>query len=121
MIESPDGPAAQAGAQRRRDPLGRAIQVLVHMVDSGKDAYGVRDLGARLGLSASTAHRLLTELEQLGMVDRTPRGSYRVGLEFLRVARTASAQFPLQHKANDVLSELTQASGETSFLGVYSS
>ncbi|MCE4265816.1 IclR family transcriptional regulator [Rhodococcus sp. ACPA4] len=121
VVESPQELLEQNEIRRRRDPLGRAIQLLVHMVDSGEEAYGVRELGTRLGASASTAHRLLGELEQLGMVDRTPSGTYRVGLEFLRIARTSIAQFPLHDKANDVLCELTRRSEETSFLSVYSS
>lgn len=121
VAESPQELLEQNEIKRRRDPLGRAIQLLIHMVDSGEEAYGVRELGTRLGASASTAHRLLGELEQLGMVDRTPSGTYRIGLEFLRIARTSIAQFPLHDKANDVLRELTRRSEETSFLSVYSS
>jgi len=79
----------------------------------------VRELGNRLGVSASTAHRLLTDLEALGMVARTPAGNYRLGMEFLRLAWTASTRYPLREAANDVLDELTKRSGESSFFGVY--
>ncbi|WP_280490001.1 IclR family transcriptional regulator [Nocardia carnea] len=104
---------------RQRHPLARGIELLTLMVDAGEDSYGVRDLGTRLGVSASTAHRLLGDLEELGMVARTATGAYRLGMEFLRLAWSAAAQFPLREAANDVLTELTDRSGESSFFAVY--
>jgi DNA-binding IclR family transcriptional regulator len=104
---------------RQRHPLARGIEILTLMVDSGRQAFGVRELGNLLGVSASTAHRLVGDLETLGMVSRTPAGNYRLGMEFLRLAWTASARFPLREAAHDVLASLTQRSGESSFFGVY--
>jgi IclR family transcriptional regulator, acetate operon repressor len=109
-----------AGApDRQRHPLARGIEILTLMVDSGKQSYGVRELGGLLGVSASTAHRLLGDLEELGMVSRTPVGNYRLGMEFLRLAWTTSTRFPLREAASDVLAELTERSGESSFFAVY--
>jgi DNA-binding IclR family transcriptional regulator len=109
-----------AGApDRQRHPLARGIEILTLMVDSGEQSYGVRELGNRLGVSASTAHRLLADLEELGMVSRTPVGNYRLGMEFLRLAWTASTRFPFREAANDVLADLAERSGESSFFGVY--
>jgi DNA-binding IclR family transcriptional regulator len=111
---------AIAGApDRQRHPLARGIEILTLMVDSGEQSYGVRELGGRLGVSASTAHRLLGDLEELGMVSRNPAGNYRLGMEFLRLAWTASTRFPLRDAASDVLAELAQSSGESSFFAVY--
>ncbi|MEV6345919.1 IclR family transcriptional regulator [Actinoplanes sp. NPDC051851] len=104
---------------RQRHPLARGVEILTLMVDSGELMYGVRELGGRLGVSASTAHRLLGDLEELGMVARTPNGNYRLGLEFLRLAWTANARFPIKEAANDVLAELSEESGESSFFAVY--
>jgi DNA-binding IclR family transcriptional regulator len=112
---------ALAGVQdRQRHPLARGLEILTLMTDGREQSYGVRELGNRLGVSASTAHRLLTDLEELGMVARTPAGGYRLGMEFLRLAWTANARYPLHESASDVLGELTERSGESSFFGVYS-
>lgn len=109
-----------AGApDRQRHPLARGIEILTLMVDSGKQSYGVRELGLRLGVSASTAHRLLSDLEALGMVARTSEGSYRLGMEFLRLAWTTNTRFPLREVTNDILTELTEHSGESAFFAVY--
>ncbi|WP_213002380.1 IclR family transcriptional regulator [Winogradskya consettensis] len=111
--------AAATPSDRQRHPLARGIEIITLMVESGEQSYGVRDLGTRLGVSASTAHRLLGDLEELGMVSRTPAGNYRLGMEFLRLAWTASARFPIREAANDVLAELSDQSGESSFFAVY--
>jgi DNA-binding IclR family transcriptional regulator len=109
-----------AGApDRQRYPLARGIEILTLMIDGGGHAYGVRELGKRLGVSASTAHRLLGDLESLGMVARNPAGNYQLGMEFLRLAWTASTRFPLREAARDVLEELTERSGESSFFAIY--
>jgi DNA-binding IclR family transcriptional regulator len=106
-------------SDRQRHPLARGIEILTLMVDSGQRTYGVRELSNLLGVSASTAHRLLGDLEELGMVARTPAGSYRLGMEFLRLAWTANTRFPLREAADDILAELTERSGESSFFAVY--
>ncbi|MFJ9127790.1 IclR family transcriptional regulator [Streptomyces sp. NPDC102340] len=104
--------------ERQRHPLARGIEIITLMIDGGEKAYGVREIGNRLGVSASTAHRLLGDLEELGMVGRTPAGNYRLGMEFLRLAWTANARFPLREAALDILSELAESSGESSFFAV---
>ncbi|MGW1024348.1 IclR family transcriptional regulator [Streptomyces sp. NPDC002577] len=107
-----------AATERQRHPLARGIEILTLMIDGGEKAYGVREIGNRLGVSASTAHRLLGDLEELGMVGRTPAGNYRLGMEFLRLAWTANARFPLREATLDILSDLAQGSGESSFFAV---
>lgn len=111
--------ADSAAGDRQRHPLARGLELLTAMVDSAEDVHGVRELGMRLGVSASTAHRLLGDLEKLGMVGRTTSGGYRLGLEFLRIAWTTAARFPLREAANDILHELTEQTGESSFFAVY--
>jgi DNA-binding IclR family transcriptional regulator len=106
-------------SDRQRHPLARGIEILTLMVDDGETSYGVRELGTKLGVSPSTAHRLLGDLEELGMVARTSTGHYRLGMEFLRLAWTAGTRFPLRDAANDVLAELTAGSAESSFFAVY--
>ncbi|MFT4051488.1 MAG: IclR family transcriptional regulator [Microbacterium sp.] len=105
---------------RRRQPLARGIELLTLMVDSEQEAHGVRELAGRLGVSPSTVHRLITDLEKLGLVGRTPAGSYRLGLEFLRLAWTTTARYPLHEVSTETLSELMEHTGETAFFCVYS-
>lgn len=106
-------------SSRRRQPLARGVELLTLMVDGERDEYGVRDLSTRVGLSPSTVHRLLGDLERLGLIARTPESTYRLGLEFLRLAWTTSDRYPLHEASTDTLRALTAQSGESSFFGVY--
>lgn len=103
-------------AAHRRQPLARGLELLAAIIDSDKRAHGVRELAGKLGVSPSTAHRLITDLERLGMVSKTPGGSYEIGPEFLRLAWATSAQHPLQEIAKQTLQQLCDDTGETSFL-----
>ena len=118
-VATQENQATVGAPDRQRHPLARGLEILTLMVDGREQSYGVRELGNRLGVSASTAHRLLTDLEELGMVARTPVGNYRLGMEFLRLAWTANARYPLHEAASDVLDHLAERSGESSFFGVY--
>jgi len=108
-----------SGVGRSRDPLSRGIQLLMVMVDEGAESYGVRQVAKMLAVSPSTAHRLLVDLEALGMVARLPDGQYRLGLEFHRLAWKSTARFPLRELAREVLEVLAHDTGESSFLAVY--
>lgn len=118
---APDSaPSEPSGAAHRRQPLARGLELISLIIDSDKDSHGVRELAGRLGVSPSTAHRLITDLEQLGMVARTPSSTYQIGPEFLRLAWATSAQHPLHELAGRTLQNLTAATGETSFFSTYS-
>lgn len=104
---------------RRRHPLARGIELLTLMTDSDQDVHGVRELAGRLEVSPSTAHRLIADLEKLGLVSRTANGSYRLGLEYLRLAWTTTERYPIQEVSRDTLQELTEQSGESSFFAVF--
>jgi DNA-binding IclR family transcriptional regulator len=108
-----------SGAVRSRDPLSRGIQLLATMVDAGSEPYGVRQVAKMIAVSPSTAHRLLSDLEMLGMVAQLPDGRYQLGLEFHRLAWKSTARFPLREVAREVLEALTRDTGESSFLAVY--
>ncbi|GAA1967829.1 IclR family transcriptional regulator [Agromyces allii] len=107
-------------ASRRRQPLARGIELLTYMIESPKDSHGVRELAGRLGVSPSTAHRLITDLEKLGLVRRAENGtSYRLGLEFLRLAWLTTGRYPSQELALGVLQDLVAQTGESAFSSLY--
>ncbi len=116
--ENPDTEASDSAP--RRQPLARGIELLTLMVDSDQRVHGVRELASRIGVSPSTAHRLIVDLEKLGLVSRTPEGSYQLGLEFLRLAWTAAARHPIHELSTDTLRRLNELTDETAFFGVYS-
>lgn len=104
---------------RTRDPVARAFGILRAMVDQGQDAYGVRELAQSIGIPPSSAHRLLSLLENTGMVTRGEGGTYALGMEFHRLGMRAVSLFPLSKAAVDVLQDTREACGETAMLGVF--
>ncbi len=120
MNQSPENPATELeAAQRHRHPLARGIELLTLMVDSDQDSHGVRELAGKLDVSPSTAHRLIRELEKLGLVARTPSGTYGLGVELLRLSWTTAHRYPWYELATSILRGLTERSGESSFFGTY--
>lgn len=119
MANTDGTPHNQEADQRRRHPLARGIELITLMVDSNQDAFGVRELAGRLDVSPSTIHRLLADLEKLGLVARLPNGSYRLGLEFLRLAWTTAERYPIQAAAEETLADLKDKSGESAFFAVF--
>ena len=105
---------------RQRQPLARGIELLTFMIETEQDTFGVRELAGQLGVSPSTAHRLVTDLEKLGLVRRAENGAYRLGLEMLRLAWTTTERFPLGDMSADTVRDLVEKSGESGFLALYS-
>ncbi len=94
--------------------------MIVHMVDSPDQAWGVREIARGLHMSHSTAHRILGLLEEEGFVTQEPAsGHYRLGLELYRVAWRATGVHPIRNVALPILQDLVQEVNETALLGLY--
>jgi IclR family KDG regulon transcriptional repressor len=50
--------------------------------------WGVSEVAAALGMSKSSAHALLTTLDEIGLLQRTPSARYRLGWRLLPLSRT---------------------------------
>jgi len=111
---------------RRRDALGKALQLLRWIVDASDDAtgneWGVRELGQRLHLSPATTHRVLTALAKHGLVQRNPNsGQYQIGMEFYRLAFRVQSLFGIRNVSIPIMQDLVAQCNETAFLGHYDS
>jgi DNA-binding IclR family transcriptional regulator len=71
------------------------------------------EVQAASGLPRATAHRLLTALEQHGLVRRDDRGRYLLGLGLVALGHRAGEQFPLADRARPVLADLRDTTGES--------
>jgi len=89
------------------------------LVDRPNDALGVREVANALGLAPSSAHRLLTSLVREGLVERTPAGTYSIGLDFMRMAWKATGRYSLTVVAEPVLTQLVERIDETALLTVF--
>lgn len=107
------GPAEATSVQS----LDRALRILAIVAEGS--GLSLSEIAAGSGLAASTAYRMLTTLENHGMVefDRTDQlwsigvETYRMGAAFLRGRK-------LVDRARIVMQELMEKTGETANLGV---
>jgi DNA-binding IclR family transcriptional regulator len=76
-----------------------------------------RELSIRLDEPRPTVHRLLQELAALGFVEPGPRrGTYRLGLELLRLGSLVALRIDVREAAKAVMEEIHQALEETVYL-----
>ena len=97
--------------------VARAI-ALLDVLAREPDGAGVGALARAIGVDPSTASRLLATLEDGGLVRRSGRGPYQLGLRLLALADVVSEGLELRELAAPVLRELVAATGETATLSV---
>ncbi|MEO3830165.1 IclR family transcriptional regulator [Actinomadura sp. B10D3] len=96
----------------------RVVSILESFSDESPE-LGIAELARSTQLSTSTVHRLVTSLEQHGILDHGQiRGKYRLGLRLFQFGELAISKVSYVDRASDVLAELTQTTGETAHMGV---
>ena len=99
--------------------VDRAITVLEILAHAGE--AGVTDIAAELGVHKSTAFRLVSSLEQRGLVEQhVDRGKYRLGVGILRLAGATTARLDLVQESRALCRALALETGETVNLTVLS-
>ncbi|HYB24855.1 MAG TPA: IclR family transcriptional regulator [Solirubrobacteraceae bacterium] len=99
--------------------VARALELLEELRDSDSDTgLGVNELARRIGVSPSTASRLLATLQEAGMVAREDGGPYRLGLGLVTLADRVLARLDLRALARPILEGLMERTGETATLSV---
>lgn len=96
--------------------LARAARLLGALPDDGSSAR-TPAVAAASGLPASTAHRLLAELAELGAVERTPDG-WTLGVGLWELAEGAAVARRLRDAALPALTELYDRTGENAHVAV---
>lgn len=92
--------------------VDRALR-LVEML-AGRQAAGVTELAAALGVHKSTASRLLSTLERHGIVEQDPgRGSYRLGAALAFLAGAVTGRVHLFQASHPIAERLAHEVGET--------
>lgn len=99
-------------------PLDRALTVLRAVSDS-RQPVSVTEVAARCALPVPTVHRLVAQLESLGML-RRPVGSRKlvVGPELTRLARSALESAMLGDATHRVVAGLASQIGEHCQIGI---
>jgi IclR family acetate operon transcriptional repressor len=87
----------------------------------GQKAVGTRESARLLGISPSSAHRLLKTLADLGLLEQDESaGSFGPGLELYRLAATLVSSSSLGEAAREPMRRLASDTGEAVFLCVRS-
>ncbi|MGD9988903.1 IclR family transcriptional regulator [Pseudonocardia sp.] len=92
--------------------LGRALTVLTAF-GLGDDELSLAELVRRTGIAKATVHRLVTELAQWGVVERTPGGGVRLGIRLFELGQLVPRQLGLREAAAPFLADLFEATHET--------
>ncbi len=103
---------------RKSASVDKAFELVHAVSDAGRDGITLGALASRAGIAVSTAHRYVTSLLELGVLDRDPAGSYRLGVTLIMLAGQYLDEDGLRAAARPYLSELVELSGETVHLGV---
>lgn len=86
-----------------------------------RDEWGVRELAATVGLSATATHRILHEMARIGfLVPTARRGRFSVGPELSRLAVLLAERLDVRRIARPILESTAATIGETVILAQYS-
>jgi DNA-binding IclR family transcriptional regulator len=111
--------------QVREQPAGtiRSVEKVIDILELlARESRGLAlgDLAKRLDLNASTAHHLLATLKGRGLVAQDERTKvYRIGSRLVALVNRFLLGTDLYPAAVDVVEELRNLSGETSYLSVF--
>ena len=108
---------AGGGSSLRRSvgSVSRAIALLDALAES-EMGVGVNELARQIGVNPSTASRLLSTLQEAGLVERSGGGPYRLGLKLVALSDRVLAQLDVRQQARPLLARLVAETGETATL-----
>ena len=100
----------------RLQSVEKSINILNLFYDA--EELGAAEVAAKMGMTRGTAFRFLTTLEMNGLLIRTSKARYRLGLQLYSLGQLAYARFSLPDLSHPYLAQLMEATGETTFLGI---
>ena len=97
----------------RLQSVEKSINILNLFYDA--EELGAAEVAAKMGMTRGTAFRFLTTLEMNGLLIRTSKARYRLGLQLYSLGQLAYARFSLPDLSHPYLARLMEATGETTF------
>lgn len=98
--------------------VGKALDLL-DLFTRQRAQAGLSEIARLAGINKATCHRLLTEMEDRGLVEQVgPSREYRLGPAVLRLAALRESAVPTRDAAMPVLRALADATGETAHLSL---
>ena len=98
--------------------IDRAFDIL-ELLSKETRGVAITEIGRRLDLHKSTVHRLLSSLRDRGYAEKDAvSGNYKLGLGCVDLASLYLNGLELKTEASPFLHELTQMTGQTTFLAI---
>lgn len=97
------------------DVVGRISRLLRAVSEHEPAGSTTSDAARTAGLARPTAHRLLTHLAAVGLVERDGAGLWVLGPELYFLGSAASARYDVTSLAQPVVRRLSVATGESAF------
>lgn len=97
------------------DVVGRTSALLKALAAAETDGATTTEAAAAAGLPRATAHRLLSSLAEVGMVERSPSGRWLLGPELYLFGLAAAPRYDVTSLAGPAVRRLAAATGESAF------
>lgn len=95
------------------------VSAILNCFSLNEAQLSMTEISKRIGLTTSTTHRLLSSLEQNGLLSRAPDGRrFVLGYHFLYWASIVKSSTSIQQQARPLLEQLAKITGETAVLTV---
>lgn len=97
--------------------VDRVFSILEYLSLS-PESKGPTEIASATGLHKSTVHRLLSSLCERGYAEKTPAGTYHIGVKLVEIASNHINNLELQTEARPLLNELHNELGLVVHLGI---
>ncbi len=105
-----------------RDHTIALVEKVLRVIEALKEdpsGLPLQQITARTGYVKSSVHRILLSLKKLGYIEQeSAGGNYRLGFQFLALARTLAAKTELVRTARPYLHEIVERFNETAYVGI---
>lgn len=115
-IEDTSAPVAPPGARYVIQSVDRSLQILNLLSDGRR--WMLSEIESAIGVSGSTAFRMLATLESRRFVERDNNAGYRIGPACIELAQAYSEASDIRRIALPILEELRDQTAETIHLGI---
>lgn len=100
------------------ESLVHRVARVLRAFDAGHQELSAADVSRRAGLASSTAHRLVREMVQEGLLRRTEDGRYRIGLELWALVQRGSSDEEFGRLALPFLEAIHVSQRQTTALSI---
>lgn len=106
--------------QRGADAQVRSVQTAMQILDQFHDheELGPTELAPAMGISTSSACRIMITMAGEGFLERTTAGRYRLGLRMLTLGNLSISRFRLRELALPLITEVRDSLDETTQIGI---